>query len=177
MGEDWTVSAPTSLSPPARPREPPELILGMRRQPPGLLLGLGWGGGGQAGWGRHSWRRATSQSIFPTIKECAGVKWRFHMQLWGPGVLPARPGSELRKWDPPCFFFFNTPPFIFFFFGPVLCFITHAHKRETPSFFFSLGSSNRLKQASIRKGASNRLKEQGRIPPRSPISLRISMVS
>lgn len=41
--------------------------------------------------GKHSWWKAISQIIFATIRECAGVKWRFHMQMrrWGgPGTLP-----------------------------------------------------------------------------------------
>lgn len=41
--------------------------------------------------GKHSWWKAISQIILATIRECGGVKWRFHMQMrrWGgPGTLP-----------------------------------------------------------------------------------------
>ena len=43
---------------------------------------------------KHSWWKAISQIILPTIRECGGVKWRFHMQMcqWGgPDTLPNRP--------------------------------------------------------------------------------------
>lgn len=41
--------------------------------------------------GKHSWWKAISQIILATIRECGGVKWRFHMQMcrWeGSGTLP-----------------------------------------------------------------------------------------
>lgn len=31
--------------------------------------------------GKHSWWKAISQIILATIRECGGVKWRFHMQM------------------------------------------------------------------------------------------------
>lgn len=48
--------------------------------------------------GKHSWWKAISQIILATIKECGGVKWRFHMQMcrWErSGTLPNSP-------DPHC---------------------------------------------------------------------------
>lgn len=31
--------------------------------------------------GKHSWWKAISQIILATIRECGGVKWRFHVQM------------------------------------------------------------------------------------------------
>lgn len=57
--------------------------------------------------GKHSWWKAISQIILATIRECGGVKWRFHMQMcrWeGSGTLPnssdPRSGAALGfTWD------------------------------------------------------------------------------
>lgn len=46
--------------------------------------------------GKHSWWKAISQIILATIRECGGVKWRFHMQMcrW------ERSGTLQNSYDP-----------------------------------------------------------------------------
>lgn len=46
--------------------------------------------------GKHSWWKAISQIILATIRECGGVKWRFHMQMrrW------ERSGTLPNSYDP-----------------------------------------------------------------------------
>lgn len=42
---------------------------------------------------KHSWWKAISQIIFPTIRECGRVKWRFHMYVCRWGYLLAQTRS------------------------------------------------------------------------------------
>lgn len=87
------------------------------------------------------------------------MKWRFHMQVWGPGAVTCAPKQPAEEEGTPFKIFFN---FFFFSFFLLSALLHYPCSQKRDPFFSLLGAvSNRLKQASIRKGASNCLKEQG----------------
>lgn len=92
--------------------------------------------------GKHSWWKAISQIILATIRECGGVKWRFHMQMcrWeGSGTLP-------NSYDP------HSPAFGLLHMGQKKK--KKAHK-ETASPSWEGAKSTGLSQASIMWNPNN----------------------
>ena len=88
--------------------------------------------------GKHSWWKAISQIILATIRECGGVKWRFHMQMcrWeGSGTLP-------NSYDP------HSPAFGLLHMG-------QGEHKETASPSWEGAKSTGLSQASIMWNPNN----------------------